>query len=166
MQDDQDRHELDSIGTGTSEKQPAVGKNQQMKWPRDSAQSSSSSTGSPANQPQPTTSTDWHLSFSIPDMESFSKSVRVAVTTGVITDRARKEIIQVLRTYITKHTVYPSPAQYSSVCQLLVTKFPKLRDQEGLSVFVSVYRLLANSCIFTFCIGVMEAVSSNLIQEL
>ena len=82
-------------------------------------------------------SPDWHLTFSIPDMGTFSKSVRMAISTGVITDKARKQIVQVLRTYITKYTLYPSPEQYTAVCQQLITKFPKLKDQEGLSIFVS-----------------------------
>jgi len=88
VQDDQDRHGLDSTRTGSSEKLPTVSKNEQIKQPRDSVQSPSCSTGLPVN---PTTSPDWHLRFTIPDMGSFFKSLQVVITTRVITDRARKK---------------------------------------------------------------------------
>lgn len=39
---------------------------------------------------------DWHLTFAIPDLKTFSLSVHDAVRTGVVEGRARREIIQVL----------------------------------------------------------------------
>lgn len=87
-----------------------------------------------ADNPNP----DWHLNFAIPDLRTFSASVRDAVRTGVIEGRARREIIQVLRTYVTAHTVNPTSKQYKAVCRALVTKYPNLKDGEvGKSSFVS-----------------------------
>ena len=37
--------------------------------------------------------------FAIPDLQTFSDHVREAVSTGIVTERAQREIIQVLRTY-------------------------------------------------------------------
>lgn len=84
-------------------------------------------------------STNWHLHFKIPDLNSFSGCVQQAVSTGVVTGKARREVVQVLRTYITAHTIVPTSEQYVAVCQKLITKFPKLQDSEGTSHFVSVY---------------------------
>lgn len=72
--------------------------------------SSSSSVSSPA---MPTQS-DWHVAFAIPDLQTFSDHVREAVSTGIVTGRARREIIQVLQTYITAYTVYPKSEQYKT----------------------------------------------------
>ena len=41
---------------------------------------------------------DWYLTFTIPDLKAFSLSVHDAIRTGVVKGRARREIIQVLRT--------------------------------------------------------------------
>lgn len=73
---------------------------------------------------------DWHLTFAIPDLKTFSISVHDAVRTGVVEGRARREIIQVLRTYMIAHTLQPTSEQYKTVCKALVTKYPKLRDDE------------------------------------
>ena len=43
----------------------------------------------------------WHLQFSIPELDTFSGAVKDSVKTGVVTSIARREIVQVLRTYIT-----------------------------------------------------------------
>jgi len=67
-----------------------------------------SSVGYPASS-----STDWHIGFTIPDLHSFSQHVKDAVKTGVITARARR---QVLRTYMTSHTTRPTSEQYNTVC--------------------------------------------------
>lgn len=45
--------------------------------------------------------------------------------------------MQVVRTYITAHTVYPTPEQYKTICLKLVTKFSTLQDTEGQSRYVS-----------------------------
>lgn len=86
---------------------------------------------------EPALNRSWHLQFEIPDLNNFSGIVKEAVRTGVITGQARREIIQVLRTYMTKHTTQPSSEQYVTVCQKLVLKYPSLQDTEGKSNFVS-----------------------------
>lgn len=80
---------------------------------------------------------NWHLEFEIPDLSNFSGIVKEAVSTGVVTGQARREIIQVLRTYMTKHTIHPSSEHYVTVCQKLIMKYPNLQDTEGKSNFVS-----------------------------
>ena len=68
-------------------------------------------------------SSDWHLQFSIPDGSTFSTCVQDAISTGVVTAKARREVIQVLCTYIIAYTIYPTSEQYTTVCQSLITKF-------------------------------------------
>ena len=51
-----------------------------------------------------------------------------AIENGVVTGRAQREIIQVLRTYITAFTMYPKLEQYTIVCKKLVEKYPLLGD--------------------------------------
>lgn len=79
----------------------------------------------------------WHLQFNIPELDTFSGAVKDAIKTGVVTSIARREIVQVLRTYITKETRYPTGEQYVTVCQKLIEKFPSLKDTEGDSPYVS-----------------------------
>ena len=78
----------------------------------------------------------WHLTFKIPELLTFSSFVWDAVKTGVVSARARREIIQVLRTYITAHTIIPTSEQYTTVCRKLVAN-PKLEDLGGKSCIVS-----------------------------
>jgi len=73
-------------------------------------------------------SSNWHDSFSIPDLNCFSPHVRDAVNNGIITDKAKREIHQVLRTYITAYMLYPTSEQYTTVCKKLVQKYPVLCD--------------------------------------
>lgn len=80
---------------------------------------------------------EWHVDFEIPDFHTFSSNVKEAVDSGVTTGIARREIIQVLRTYMLAHTTMPNSEQYNTVCRKLVTKYPKLRDTEGNSYYVS-----------------------------
>jgi len=89
---------------------------------------SSTDDGVPCNAVQMSSSSNWHLAFAIPELSTFSDSVKDAVRTGVTTSKARREITQVLRTYITAHTFYPKPEQYTTVCKKLVEKYPKLCD--------------------------------------
>lgn len=79
----------------------------------------------------------WHLSFKIPELKTFSSFVRDAVKTGVVSARARCEIVQVLRTYVTAHTIKPTSEQYTTVCRRLIAKYPNLEDTEGKSRIVS-----------------------------
>ena len=104
----------------------------------------------PNNKPLPSTSSNaticttstsvspnWHLEFSIPELNTFSGIVQQTIKTGVVTGIARREIIQVLRTHILKYTVQPTSEQYITVCQKLIGKYPNLQDTEGPSHFVS-----------------------------
>ena len=81
---------------------------------------------------------DWLQSFKIPERDSFSGSVQRAIDTGVVSSKARREIVQVLRTLISMHTLYPVSEEYIGVSQKLVTKYPNLRDPVGTNGFVSV----------------------------
>lgn len=87
--------------------------------------------------PSDDNSSDWHILFSIPELRSFSQHVKDAVNSGVVTGRARREIIQVLRTYMTAHTIYPTSEQYTTVCKKLIAKYPNLRDTKGKTKYVS-----------------------------
>ena len=60
-----------------------------------------------------------------------------AVRTGVVGGSARMEIIQILRTYITAHTIQPTSEQYKAVYRDLITKYPKLSDEEGKISYIS-----------------------------
>ena len=79
----------------------------------------------------------WHLQFNIPELGTFSGAVKKAVKTGIVTSVARREIVQVLRTYMTQHTRKPTSEQYITVCQKLIGKLPNLKDTEGDSPFVT-----------------------------
>ena len=81
--------------------------------------------------------TNWYLSFKIPQKHTFSGVVQKAVETGVVCAKARRDIVQTLRTLILHHTRYPSSEEYTTVSQKLVEQFPKLHDG-GTSGFVKV----------------------------
>jgi len=85
---------------------------------------------------EPPSKKDWHIQFVIPELYTFSDHVKEAISTGLITGRARREIIQVLRTYITAHTLFPKSEAYNAVCQKLVQKYPKLADDDGEQSYV------------------------------
>ena len=80
--------------------------------------------------------TNWHLSFKIPHKDTFSGVVQKAVETGVVCAKARRDIVQTLRTLILQHTRYPSSEEYTTVSRKLIEQFPKLHDG-GTSGFVS-----------------------------
>jgi len=65
--------------------------------------------------------------------------VKAAVKSGVFDGKARHEIIQVLKTYISARTHYPSSEQYTTVCRKLVEKYPTLRDPVGNKAYVSIF---------------------------
>ena len=75
-----------------------------------------------SNIEEDTPDPEWHLKFDIPDLKT-SESVHNAIKTGVIEGSARMEIIQVLRTCITAHTIQPTSEQCKAVCQALITKY-------------------------------------------
>ena len=74
---------------------------------------------------------NWHHTFQIPNCEVFSACVQTAINTGIVSARARKEIVQMIRTLMLQHSKYPTSEQYSTIFEKLVTKYPKLRDTLG-----------------------------------
>jgi len=101
------------------------------------------------------TNVEWHLNC-----------VQQAIKTGVITAKARREIISVFRTYVVSNKVYPTSDQYNTVCRKLVSKFPNLMDREqGKSAIVSV-KLLLIYIIFAFNhAGFMEVGFAKCFEE-
>jgi len=73
---------------------------------------------------------NWHINFSIPEFNTFSDHVKEAISTGVVTGKAKREIIQVLKTYMTAYTHYLKPEAYNAVCQ-------KFEDNEAQRTYVS-----------------------------
>ena len=64
----------------------------------------------------------------------------------MVTGIARREIVQVLRTYMLVYTTMPNSEQYNTVCRKLVTKYPELKDAEGDSHYVSLnFKFIAAS---------------------
>lgn len=53
-----------------------------------------------------TSQADWHLILVILNLEHFHAMFSEAVNTGMVARRARQEIVQVLCTYITAHTIH------------------------------------------------------------
>ena len=84
-------------------------------------------------------SSKWHLTFVIPDKRTYSGSVQKAIETGVVTSKARRDMVTVLRTLMLQHTTLPDSIHYNAVCEALVTKFPNLADEEDDSGYVSTY---------------------------
>ena len=81
-------------------------------------------------------SSKWHLTFVIPDKRTYSGSVQKAIETGVVTSKARRDIVTVLRTLMLQHTTRPDSIHYNAVCEALVTKFPNPADEEDDSGYV------------------------------
>jgi len=103
---------------------------------------------------------EWHLNFEIPELCTFSSFVKEAVKTGIVSSRARREITQVLRTYIIAYTVHPTSEQYTTVCRKLVSKYPALEDTQGNSRIVSKGNF--KKCIFiSYVSGIMEIISAH-----
>lgn len=74
----------------------------------------------------------WHLSFNIP--KNFSVRTMAALSSGdkmAITSAVRCEIVSALATMVMVHTMYPTPEQYSFVCQKLVKEYEILHDGFG-----------------------------------
>lgn len=80
---------------------------------------------------------EWHIDFQIPELDVFSAYVVNAINTGVVTGGARREIVQVLRTYVLAYTSNLTSEHYNTICRKLVDKYPKLQDTEGDSRYVS-----------------------------
>ena len=54
-----------------------------------------------------------------------------SIKSGEVTKAARCEIVAALHTRILQHTLYPTPSEYKTVCQKLVSIYPKLADCAG-----------------------------------
>ena len=90
----------------------------------------------------------------IPDKCTYSGSIQKAIETGVVTSKARRDMITVLRTLMLQHTTMPDGIHYNAVCEALVTKFPNLADEEDDSVYVSTY-FTVNLFLFTTNIPIL-----------
>lgn len=80
---------------------------------------------------------NWVFSFEIPDRHTFSGSVQKALDTGVVCSKARRDIIQILRTLVLQFTRYPKPDEYNTVSMKLVEKYPTLHDGDSENGYVS-----------------------------
>ena len=58
----------------------------------------------------------------------FSTATTMTIETGVLTKNARVEIVDSLATLILTHTSWPTPHEFTVICQRLTEKYPKLRD--------------------------------------
>jgi len=82
---------------------------------------------------------DWHHTFTVP--RNFSGRTMAALKSGdkmEITSAVGCEIVSALATLIMVHTCYPTPEQYTAVCQKLVEEFNILHDGFGCG-YVSPY---------------------------
>ena len=70
--------------------------------------------------------------FEIPEFLSYNESVRKSIKTGIVSSKARRDIIQTLRTLIVQKTKFPNSVQYVTVSRKLIAKYPKLRDSKKL----------------------------------
>ena len=59
----------------------------------------------------------------------FSVDTMTVLKEGVLTSKARDEIITSLSTLIMVHTMRPTPDDYTTVCRRLVEKHPRLKDR-------------------------------------
>lgn len=75
--------------------------------------------------------------FSIP---RFSRSTEQSITRNEITRSVRIEIITSLAHELWSHTQFPTSAEYTAVCQMLVSRHPSLKDTIG-NGYVSVQSL-------------------------
>ena len=91
---------------------------------------------------------EWHTSFTTPEFKNFLHFVQRAVATGLVTGRARREIVLVLRTFISAHTMFPKSEQYTTVCRKLISKYASLQDKEGSTKFVRTDCYAFNNFIF------------------
>ena len=78
---------------------------------------------------------DWAGKLAIPSR--FSVETNTALTSGVLTRKARDEIVNSLSTLILVHTMHPTADDYNTVCTKLIKKHPILKDHIG-SGYVSV----------------------------
>ena len=93
----------------------------------------------------------------------FSEHVQKAIDTGIVIPRARREIVQMLRTLMLQFTKEPTTEEYGTILRKLVLKYNTLQD-DSKSGYVSygilyIYILFFYIYIFyTFYTGNMERV--------
>ena len=85
--------------------------------------------------------TEWGSQVIIPTM--FSKYTTDTLKTGMLTPRARDEIVNHMSSQIMLFTMYPSTAQLNICCDRLVKFHPACRDSIG-SGYVSIKH---NTCV-------------------
>ena len=119
--------------------------------------------GTVAESPKNSGNEEWHVSFAIPELDVFSTHVLNAINTGVVTGSARREIVQILRTYVLAHTCNLKSEHYNTVCRKLVDKYPKLEDTEGDNRYVGEASKLFQLSMFSHNLGLMEDIPSILI---
>lgn len=71
----------------------------------------------------------WLQDFKIP--KQFSPKTMECVSTGILTQSSRTEIVQTLATLMWLQTHYPSREAYTTVCARLVKVHPTLADDAG-----------------------------------
>lgn len=74
---------------------------------------------------------NWHLKFKVPESAIFGYATNEAIRTGQVTSVARRRIVGIVSKLMLQYTLQPSPQQYTTVCNLLIKKFPKLNDGSG-----------------------------------
>ena len=72
----------------------------------------------------------------------FSGHTMKCVKDGVLTSRARAEIVEALSTIIMLHTLNPSPEHYNTCCKRLVETHPTLKDIAGDTDYVRLKKYL------------------------
>ena len=79
-------------------------------------------------------SENWIHDFQIPQPCTFSTPTMKFLLVdeqGVLTKAMRIEIITVLTTQVMLHTRYPTSTEYTTVCRMLIEKYPHLSDIIG-----------------------------------
>ena len=79
---------------------------------------------------------NWHLTFKVPDKHSLGHTVCEAIDTGKVSNGARRRITSLLKNLMLQYTLRPTPTQYTAVCNILVKKYPKLKDPIGANSIV------------------------------
>ena len=69
---------------------------------------------------------DWADRLVLPTR--FSTPTTKAMESGVLTKKARIEIVDSLATFMLIHTSRPTPQDFTTISKRLIEKYPKLRD--------------------------------------
>ena len=90
---------------------------------------------------------NWTATFTLP---RFSCSTEQAITSKEVTRGVRVDIITALAFEVWNSTQYPTPDEYTAVCQKLVSTYPSLKDTVG-NGYVSPSMQLTSLIILTDC---------------